>query len=134
LKVSKYFKIPEELKRRFEWLLDYFHLSATDVLTPMVQKWVEENEKQAKIESFLPSGSTVNIFQPTQVNVSIDQKFEISLIKQDLEAALNLASRNPDDWQFQRDLLKKAVKASRLFKLNRDPELEALIRRVEETL
>jgi len=36
--------------------------------------------------------------------------------------------------EFKKQLLKAAVKAGRLYRQTRDPELEALIRKVEETL
>jgi len=47
--------------------------------------------------------------------------------------ALDLVVRVPDNRDFKEQLLKADVKAGRLYKQTRDPELEALIRKVEET-
>jgi len=56
------------------------------------------------------------------------------MIKLEMEKALDLIARVPDNRDFKEQLLKVAIKAGRLHRQTRDPELEALIRKVEETL
>jgi len=129
MKVSKYFKLPEELKLRFEWLLGYFHLSASDVLTPMVQRWVEANEKQAKLNSFVKAeagATTINIIHPETVHIAVFQKAELGIL------------RRTQDQQFKHETKVQLAQALKrfepIYRQTRDPELEALIKKVEETL
>jgi len=56
------------------------------------------------------------------------------MIKVELEKALDLFARVPDNRDFKEQFLKAAIKAGHLYRQTRDPELEALIRKVEETL
>ena len=56
------------------------------------------------------------------------------MTKLEMEKALDLVARVPDNREFKETLLKAAVKAGRLCRQSRDPELEALIKKVEETL
>jgi hypothetical protein len=95
MKVSKYFKLPEELKRRFEYLLDCFHLSATDILTPMIQKWIEENEKQNRLDSFVKAenGTTINIIHPETVHIAVFQKAELVVAREELQRLLGIMQR-----------------------------------------
>jgi len=95
MKVSKYFKLPEELKRRFEWLLDYFLLSASDVLTSFIQKWVEENEKQAKLDPFVKAenGTVINIIHPENVHIAVFQKAEVLVAREELQRLLGILER-----------------------------------------
>jgi len=139
MKVSKYFKLPEELKRRFEYLLDCFHLSATDILTPMIQRWVEENEKQIRLDSFVKAenGTTINIIHPETVNIAVFQKAELVVAREELQRLLGILQRTQDS-QFKHEtkvqLAQALKKFEPLYRQTRDPELEALIRKVEETL
>jgi len=139
MKVSKYFKLPEELKRRFEYLLDCFHLSATDILTPMIQRWVEENEKQIRLDSFVKAenGTTINIIQPETVHIAVFQKAELVVAREELQRLLGILERTEDS-QFKHETKVQLAQALKKFEpiyhQTRDPELEALIRQVEETL
>jgi len=139
MKVSKYFKLPEELKRRFEYLLDCFHLSATDILTPMIQRWVEENEKQIRLDSFVKAenGTTINIIHPETVNIAVFQKAELVVAREELQRLLGILQRTQDS-QFKHEtkvqLAQALKKFEPLYRQTRDPELEALIEKVEETL
>jgi len=56
------------------------------------------------------------------------------MINLEMEKALDLVTRVPDNRDFKEQLLKAAIKTGRLYRQTRDPELEALIRQVEETL
>jgi len=56
------------------------------------------------------------------------------MIKLEMEKAPDLVARVPDNREFKEQLLKAAIKAGRLYRQTRDPELQALIRKVEETL
>jgi len=139
MKVSKYFKLPEELKRRFEYLLDCFHLSATDILTPMIQRWVEENEKQIRLDSFVKAenGTTINIIQPETVHIAVFQKAELVVAREELQRLLGILQRTQDS-QFKHEtkvqLAQALKKFEPIYRQTRDPELEALIKKVEETL
>jgi len=136
MKVSKYFKLPEELKRRFEWLLDYFHLSASDVLTPMVKRWVEENEKQAKLDSFVKAenGTTINIIRSETVHMAVFQKAELIVAREELQRLLGILQRTQDP-RFKHEtkvqLAQALKKFEPVYRQTRDPELEVLIRQVE---
>ena len=55
-------------------------------------------------------------------------------MRMDCGKALELFSRARDEHGFKEQLLKAAVKAGRIYRQIRDPELEALIKKVEETL
>ena len=70
----------------------------------------------------------------SQRESKIEQRFEVQMIKLEMEKALDLFARVPDNAQFKEQLLKAAVKAGRFYRQTRDPELEALIKKVEETL
>jgi len=139
MKVSKYFKLPEELKRRFEYLLDCFHLSATDILTPMIQRWVEENEKQIRLDSFVKAenGTTINIIQPETVHIAVFQKAELVVAREELQRLLGILERTQDP-TFKHEtkvhLAQALKKFEPIYRQTRDPELEALIKKVEETL
>jgi len=139
MKVSKYFKLPEELKRRFEYLLDCFHLSASDILTPMIRKWVEENEKQIRLDSFVKAenGTTINIIQPEMVHIAVFQKAELVVAREELQRLLGILERTQDS-QFKHETKVQLAQALKrfepIYRQTRDPELEALIRKVEETL
>lgn len=56
------------------------------------------------------------------------------MIKLEIEKALDLVTRVPDNREFKGQLLRAAVKAGCLYRETRGPELEALIEKVEETL
>ena len=140
MKASKYFKLPEELKLRFELLLGYFHLSASDVLTPMVQRWVEANEKQAKLDSFVKAeagATTINIIQPETVHIAVFQKAELVVAREELQRLLGILERTQDP-QFKHEtkiqLAQALKKFEPIYRQTRDPELEALIKKVEDTL
>jgi len=139
MKVSKYFKLPEELKRRFEYLLDCFHLSATDILTPMIQKWVEENEKQIRLDSFVKAenGTTINIIQPETVHIAVFQKAELVVAREELQRLLGILARTQNPafkHETEVHLAQALKKFEPIYRQTRDRELEALIRKVEETL
>jgi len=139
MKVSKYFKLPEELKRRFEYLRDCFHLSATDILTTMIQRWVEENEKQIRLDSFVKAenGTTINIIHPETVHIAVFQKAELVVAREELQRLLGILQRAQDS-QFKHEtkvqLAQALKKFEPIYRHTRDPELEALIRQVEERL
>jgi len=129
--ISKHFKINRELKRRFEALCKALGIPEYQVLNRLIDTWIKENQSQVRLDSFVPEAATVTIHAQT---VNIEQRFEVQMIKLELSKALDLASRAPEDASFKEQLLKAAIKAGRLYRQTRDPELEALIRKVEETL
>jgi len=129
--ISKHFKINRELKRRFEALCKALGIPEYQVLNRLIDTWVKENKSQVRLDSFVPEATTVTIHAQT---VSIDQRFEVQMIKLEMEKALDLVTRVPDNWEFKEQLLKAAIKAGRVYRQTRDPELEALIKKVEETL
>jgi len=127
--ISKHFKINRELKRRFEALCKALAIPEYQVLNRLIDAWIKENQSQVRLDSFVPETATVTIRAQT---VNIEQRFEVQMIKLELSKALDLASRAPEDTSFKEQLLKTAIKAGRLYRQTRDPELEALIRKVEE--
>ncbi len=83
------------------------------------------------MDSFVPEGAAVTVRAQT---VNIEQRFGIQMIKLEIEKALDLVTRVPDNREFKGQLLRAAVKAGCLYRETRGPELEALIEKVEETL
>nr|MDO8133332.1 hypothetical protein [Candidatus Njordarchaeum guaymaensis] len=129
--ISKHFKINRELKRRFEALCKAIDIPEYQVLNRLIDTWIKENQSQLRLDSFVPEAATVTIHAQT---VNIEQRFEVQMIKLEMEKALDLVARVPDNQEFKEQLLKAAIKAGRLYRQTRDPELESLIRKVEETL
>jgi len=129
--ILKHFKINRELKRRFEAPCKALGIPEYQVLNRLIDTWIGENQSQVRLDSFVPEAATVTIHTQT---VNIEQRFEIQMIKLELEKALDLVARVPDNHEFKEQLLKAAIKAGRLYRQTGDPELETLIRQVEETL
>lgn len=127
----KSFRIEVALRRRFESICKALGIPEYQVLNRLIDSWIKENQSQVRLDSFVPEPATVTIHAHT---VKIEQRFEIQMIKLELEKALDLASRAPENQDFKEGLLKAAVKAGRLYRETRDPDLEELIRKVEETL
>mgnify|MGYP001149791634 CR=1 FL=1 len=127
----KTFRINPELKRQFEALCNALGIPEYQVLNRLIDSWIKENQSQVRLDSFVPEPTTVTIHAQT---VNIEQRFEIQMIKLEMEKALDLIARAPDNHEFKETLLKAAIKAGRLYRQTRDPELEALIKRVKETL
>lgn len=119
------------MKRRFKALCKPLGIPEYQVLNRLIDAWIKENQSQVRLDSFVPEAATVTIHAQT---VNIEQRFKVLVIKLEMEKALGLFARVPDNREFKEQLLKAAIKAGRLYRQTRDPELEALIRRVEGTL
>ena len=100
---------------------------------------LEENEKQAKLDSFVKAenGAVINIIQPETVPIAVFQKAELVVAREELQRLLGILERTQDS-QFKHEtkvqLAQALKKFEPIYRHTRDPELEALMKKVEETL
>jgi len=127
-------KLPA-LVARFQALCRQFNLKEADVLDSMLRKWIQENEKNLRLDNFLTGATTINIIQPQTVNIAV--KAELTFCKMELERLVSLCEKRRGEQNygdFLRDLTKIVLRASKIQQAAHDPELGDLLAKAEAHL
>jgi len=128
---SKLFRINRGLAADFEKTCTLLGVKETEAVQQAILDWVKKNVNQSSLETFIRADSRPIVFQ----NVSLI-KMQVTIVKTELEQALEAFQRAPEENKilFMKEIKKILPTAFSLAEETRDPELEALIRKVEETL
>jgi len=128
---SKLFRINRGLAADFEKTCTLLGVKETEAVQHAILDWMKKNVNQSSLETFIKADSRPIVFQ----NVSLI-KMQVTIVKTELKQALEAFQRAPEENKilFMKEIKKILATAFSLAEETRDPELEALIRKVEEML
>jgi len=128
---SKLFRINRGLAADFEKTCTLLGVKETEAVQQAILDWMKKNVNQSSLETFIKADSRPIVFQ----NVSLI-KMQVTIVKTELEQALEAFQRAPEENKilFMKEIKKILPTAFSLAEETRDPELEALIKKVEEML
>ena len=137
MKNQKNFKLPENLTREFEERCARLGLEQNQAAEKALSDWLKATSTQVPLSTYFRHETNVTIVQPETVNIAIFQKAELVVAREELQRLLGILERTRDP-QFKHEtkvqLAQALKKFEPIYRQTRDPELEALIRQVEETL
>jgi len=119
------------LAGEFERVCTLLGVRQKDAAEQALKAWLDKNRGQASLENYLKTESRPIIFQ----NITLI-KTQLNIVKAEFRQALENFERAPEEskLQFMKEIGKILPTAVTLARETRDPELEALIKKVEEAL
>jgi len=128
---KKIFRLPRMLAGEFERVCTLLGVRQKDAAEQALKAWLDKNRGQASLENYLKTESRPIIFQ----NITLI-KTQLNIVKAEFRQALENFERAPEEskLQFMKEIGKILPTAVTLARETRDPELEALIKKVEEAL
>ena len=99
--------------------------------------WLKATSTQVPLPTYFPHETNVTILHPQNVNIAVFQKAELVVAREELQRLLGILERTEDS-QFKHETKVQLAQALKrfepIYRQTRDPELEQLIKKVEETL
>jgi len=128
---QKGFKFDRKLAADFESICTILGVKERDAAEQAIKDWIAKNRSQARIDVFMKNGSRPIIFQ----NVTLI-KTQLNIIKTELASAVEAYQRAPEESKllFLKQIGKILPTAMTFARETRDPELQELIKKVEQTL
>jgi len=128
---SKLFRINRGLAADFEKTCTLLGMEQTEAAEQAIHDWVKKNVNQASLETFIKPDSRPIVFQ----NVTLI-KTQLNIVKAEFRQALENFERAPQETKlsFLKEIGKILPTAVSLARETRDPELETLIRKAEESI
>jgi predicted Zn-dependent protease len=126
----KGFRIPLDLAADFERACTLMGMKEQEAARQALEDWLRKNKDQASLESYLKQGTAKPvIFQ----NVTL-QRIQITIIKSELSRLVRvLQTCEPNaKMDFLKEIRKILPSAFTLLEETRDPELQELVRQVEQ--
>jgi len=137
MKKQKNFELPERVVQEFEQRCLRLGLKQREAVEKALSDWLKATSTQVPLSTYFPHETNVTILQPQNVNIAVFQKAELVVAREELQRLLGILERT-QDLQFKHETrvqLAQALKKSEpIYRQTKDPELEALIKKVEETL
>jgi len=137
MKSQKNFRLPERLVHEFEQRCARLGLKQKEAAKKALSDWLNATSTQVPLPTYFPHETKVTIVQPQTVNIAVFQKAELIVAREELQRLLGILERNQDP-QFKHEtkvqLAQALKKFEPIYRQTRDPELEALIRKVEGAL
>jgi len=101
--------------------------STSQALQEAMAEYMENHSHQ------LPTGTTINIIQPQQININLTKRLELKLIKKDLKLLIQTLETKKGNQNFFLEKLKELLpKALRIYEKTSDPEMETLLKQTEK--
>lgn len=101
--------------------------STSQALQEAMAEYMENHSHQ------LPTGATINIIQPRQVNINLTKRLELKLIRKDLSLLIQTIENKRGNKNFFLEKLKELLpKALRIYEKTSDPEMENLLKQTEK--
>jgi len=128
---AKLFRVNRGLAADFEKTCTLLGVRETNAVEQAIHDWVKKNIGQATLEAFMITDSRPIVFQ----NVTLI-KMQLNIVKAQFRQVLENLERAPEEHkiEFMKEVGKILPTAVALAQETRNPELEALIKKVEETL
>jgi len=128
---QKGFKFDRKLAADFESICTILGIKERDAADQAIRDWISKNRSQARIDVFMRNASPPIVFQ----NVTLI-KTQLNIVKTELASAVESYERAPSEskFHFMKVIGRILPTAVTLARETRDPELQELIRKVEETL
>jgi len=137
MKKQKNVELPEKLACEFEQRCLRLGLKQKEAVEKALSDWLKATSTQVPLPTYFPHETNVTILHPQNVNIDVFQKAELVVAREELQRLLGILERT-QDLQFKHEtkvqLAQALKKFEPIYRQTRDPELEALIRQVEETL
>jgi len=137
MKKQKNVELPEKLACEFEQRCLRLGLKQKEAMEKALSDWLKATSTQVPLPTYFPHETKVTIVQPETVNIAIFQKAELVVAREQLQRLLGILERT-QDLQFKHEtrvqLAQTLKRIEPIYRQTRDPELEALIKKVEETL
>jgi len=115
------------LVRHFEFVCKRLGLEERDAFDTALRHWIKENEQTVRLDNFIQKGTTIQIIQPQQVNIAI--RAEVTIVKLELSRILRVLETASEESRptFLSDLARAVLRASKVYKVSDDQELEELL-------
>jgi len=137
MRKQKNFELPKGLVQEFKQRCLRLGLKQKEAIEKALSDWLNATSTQIPLPTYFPHETKVTIVQPQTVNIAVFQKAELVVAREELQRLLGILQRTQDA-QFKHEtkvqLAQALKKFEPIYRQTRDPELEALIRQVEETL
>jgi len=137
MKKQKNFELPERLVQEFKQRCLSLGLKQREAVEKAISDWLNATSTQVPLPTYFPHETKVTILQPQTVDIAVFQKAELVVAREELQRLLGILERTQDA-QFKHETKVQLAQALKrfepIYRQTRDLELEALIRKVEETL
>jgi hypothetical protein len=136
---DKHFRLPVNLVADFAKTATILGLSETQAAEIALREWVQRNrnEAQKRLDMYAEKGIVINEPESITVNVTVFQKAELLLAKEELQRLLGVLPdiQDPASRRETQLELAKALKMTQpVFVKSRDPELAELLKEAEQAL
>ena len=133
---DKHFRLSLSLVAEFKRVASILGFSEAQAAEAALQEWVKKNQDEAQKKLDLYAEKGITIIEPTAVSITVFEKAEILLAKEELRRVIeNLERGNPE---YQHELQLEMAKALKwiqpVYNKTKDPELLQLLHTVEEQL